>query len=137
MLQLIGALPGFATLGLTLLINRAVLNAGLNIGQVATFTLVIIASQVFPVSQTTMPHRSKFLEYWMPLFQRILVPIYLGVMAGSMTEVYGRFTWVRWLFQAGGVVLCIVGYFVLVQQLRAGTRPSSNDNVFSPVEHTA
>jgi cell division protein FtsW (lipid II flippase) len=33
---------------------------------------------------------------------------------------------------AGGVVLCILGYFVLVQQLRAGIRTSSNENAFSP-----
>jgi hypothetical protein len=131
LLQLIGALPGLATLGLTLLINRAVLNAGLDIGQVATFALVIIASQVFPISQTTMPQRSKFLEYWMPLFQRTFVPVYLGLMAASWTEVYGRFTWIRWLLQAGGVAICIVGYFVLVQQLRAGIRPSNNENAFS------
>jgi hypothetical protein len=131
MLQLIGALPGLATLGLTLLINRAVLNAGVDIGQVASFALVIVASQVFPVSHTTMSHRSKFLEYWMPLFQRTLVPVYLGGMAASFTEVYGRFTWVRWPLQAGGVALCIVGYFVLVQQLRGGIRPSSNENAFS------
>ena len=131
MLQLIGALPGLATLGLTLLINRAVLKAGLDIGQVATFAIVIIASQVFPISQTMMAHRSKFLGYWMPLFQRTFVPVYLGLMAANLTEVYGRFTWVRWPLQAGGVALCIVGYFVLVQQLRSGIRPSDNENAFS------
>lgn len=131
LLQLIGALPGLATLGLTLLINRAVLNAGVDIRQVFTFALVIIAAQVFPVSQTTMSHRSKFLEYWMPLFQRTFFPVYLGLTAASWAEIYGRFTWVRWPLQAGGVALCIIGYFVLVQQLRAGIRPSNNENAFS------
>jgi hypothetical protein len=132
LLQLIGALPGLATLGLTLLINRAVLNAGLDMGQVVSFALLIIAFQAFPLSQTTIPYRSKFFEYWMQLFQRILVPVYLGVMAGSWSEAFGRFTWMRWPLQGGGVVLCIIGYFVLVQQLRAGTRPSGNENAFSP-----
>jgi hypothetical protein len=132
LLMLFGALPGLATLGLTLLINRAMLSSGLNIGQVVTFALIIIAIQVFPVSQTTMRHRNKFFEYWMPRFQRFVVPVYIGLMAVSLSDVYGRFTWMRWPLQAGGVVLCISGYFVLVQQLRAGIRPSSNENSFSP-----
>jgi hypothetical protein len=131
-LMLFGALPGLATLGLTLLINRGVLSAGLDIGQVATFAFIIIAIQVFPVSQMTMPRRSKFFEYWMPRMQRFLVPVYMGLMAAGWNEAYGRFTWMRWPLQAGGVVLCITGYFVLVQQLRSGIRPSSNENVFSP-----
>jgi hypothetical protein len=132
LLQLIGALPGLATLGLTLLINRAVLNVRLDIGQVATFALVIIAIQAFPVSQMSMPNRSKFFEYWMPRIQRLLVPVYIGFMAVNLSEAYSRFTWMRWPLQAAGVVLCIIGYFVLVQQLRAGIRPSSNENAFSP-----
>jgi hypothetical protein len=130
-LMLFGALPGLATLGLTLLINRAVLGAGLDIGQVATFAFIIIAIQVFPVSQMTVPQRSKFFEYWMPLIQRFLVPLYMGLMAAGWNEAYGRFTWMRWALQAGGIVLCIIGYFALVQQLRAGIRPSSNEKAFS------
>jgi hypothetical protein len=132
LLQLFGALPGLATLGLTLLIDRAVLNAGLDIMQVVTFALVTIASQVFPIGQMTMPRRSKFFEYWVPLFQRISMAVYLGVMAAGWSEAYGRFTWMRWPLQAVGVVLCVVGYFILVQQLRSGIRPSSNENAFSP-----
>jgi hypothetical protein len=131
LLQLLGALPGLATLGLTLLINRIVLDAGVNIGLVANFALVIIAFQSFPQLQTKMPHRNRFLEHWMPIYQRIFVPAYLGVMAASWNDAYGRFTWMRWPLQAAGVVLCIIGYFVLVQQLRAGIRPSSNENAFS------
>jgi hypothetical protein len=132
LLMLFGALPGLATLGFTLLINRAVLSSGLDIGQVVTFALIIIAIQVFPVSQMSMPYRSKFFEYWMPRFQRFVVPVYIGLMAVGLSDAYGRFTWMRWPLQAGGVVLCISGYFVLVQQLRAGIRPSSNENSFSP-----
>ena len=131
LLQLIAALPGLATLGLTLLINRAVLKAGLDIGQVASFALIIIAFQAFPLSQTTIPYRSKLFDYWMRLFQRILVPVYLGIMAASWSEAFGRVTWIRWPLQVGGLALCIVGYFVLVQQLRAGIRPSSNETAFS------
>jgi hypothetical protein len=131
-LQLFGALPGLATLGLTLLINRAVLNAGLDVAQVATFALVIIASQALPLWTMALPHRSIFFAYWFPLFQRILIPVYLGFMAVSWSEAYGRFTWMRWSLQAAGVALCVIGYFVLVYQLRSGIRPSSNENAFSP-----
>jgi hypothetical protein len=131
LLQLFGALPGLATLGLTLLISRFVLNAGLDIGLVATFALVIIATQIFPLLQMNAPNRNRFLQHWMPVYQRIFWPVYLGLMAASYNDAYGRFTWIRWPLQAAGVVLCIVGHFVLVQQLRAGIRPSSNENAFS------
>jgi hypothetical protein len=132
LLQVFGALPGLATLGLTLLIDRAVLKAGLDIMQVVTFALITIASQVFPLRQVTMPHRSKFFEYWVPLFQRISMAVYLGVMAAGLSGAYGRSAWMRWPLQATGVVLCVVGYFILVQQLRSGIRPSNNENAFSP-----
>jgi hypothetical protein len=131
-LQLFGALPGLATLGLTLLINRAVLNAGLDVAQVATFALVIIASQALPLWPMALPHRSMFFAYWFPLFQRILLPVYIGVMAVSGSEAYSDVAWLRWPLQAAGVALCIIGYIVMVHQLRAGIRPSSNENAFSP-----
>ena len=132
LLQLFGALPGLATLGLTLLINRAVLNAGLDVAQVATFAFVIIASQALPLWRIVLPHRNMFFAYWFPLFQRMLLTAYLGLMAASWSEAFGRFTWFRWPLQAAGVALCVIGYFVLVYQLRAGIRPSSNENAFSP-----
>jgi hypothetical protein len=131
LLQLFGALPGLATLGLTLLINRAVLNAGLGIRQVGAFALIIIACQVFPVWQATLAGRSKFLEYWAPLLLRFFWPVYIGGMAVSWSGAYDRIAWISWPLQAGGVILCITGYFVLVQQLRAGIRPSSNEDAFS------
>jgi hypothetical protein len=132
LLQLFGALPGLATLGLTLLINRLVLNSRLDMGLVATLAFVTIASQVLPVARTLMTHRNKLFVYWLPLFQRLWVPLYLGLTAAGWGEAYGRLTWFRWPLQAAGVALCIVGYFILVQQLRAGIRPSSNENAFSP-----
>jgi hypothetical protein len=133
LLQLFGALPGLVTLGLTLLINRVVLKSELDIGLMATFAFLTIASQVFPVAQTLMTHRNKLFSYWLPLFQRLWVPFYLVLTAAGWSEAYyGRFSWFRWPLQAGGVVLCIIGYFVLVQQLRSGIRPSSNENAFSP-----
>jgi hypothetical protein len=58
--------------------------------------------------------------------------VYLGVMAAGLSGAYGRSAWMRWPLQATGVVLCVVGYFILVQQLRSGIRPSNNENAFSP-----
>jgi hypothetical protein len=131
-LQLLGAVPGLAALGLTLLINRVVLNAGLDVAQVATFAFAIIALQALPFYQITAPHMNTAVLYWVSLFQRIFISAYLGVMAASWSEAYGRFTWMRWPLWAAGVGICVIGYFVLVHQLRAGIRPSSNEDVFSP-----
>jgi hypothetical protein len=131
-LQLLGALPGLVTLGLTLLINRAVLNAGLDVAQVAAFAFVIIPLQALPLFPMKAPHRNTVFGYSVTLYQRIFVPAYLGLMAASWKEAYGRFTWMRWPLWTAGVCLCVIGYFVFVHQLRAGIRPSSNEDVFSP-----
>jgi hypothetical protein len=136
LLQLFGALPGLVTLGLTLLINRAVLHVALDAGQVATFALVIISSQALPTGSTNLPGRSKFFDYWMPLIQRIWVPAYLGALAAYWSSPYDspwvRWSWIHWSLQAAGVATCAGTYFILVHQLRAGIRPSSNENAFSP-----
>jgi hypothetical protein len=135
LLLLFGALPGLATLGLTLLINRAVPNAGLDVAEVMTFAFVIISTQALPLQ--IPPQQNMFFIYWQPLIQRILAPAYLGLMAVYMSMPVGRAVWMRlpsvhWSLQAAGVGLCIAGYFILVQQLRSGIRPSSNENAFSP-----
>jgi hypothetical protein len=132
LLLLYGALPGLVTLGLTLLINRAVLNAELDAWQVATFAMVIIASQALPLNPAMTTGRSVRFAYWITLIQRLFLPAYLGLMAVSWGQAYSRFTWMRWPLQAAGVGLCIAGYFILVAQLRSGIRPSSNETAFSP-----
>ena len=43
----------------------------------------------------------------------------------------GPLTLTRWPLVAAGVGLCGSGYFILVYQLRAGIRPSSNEKLFS------
>jgi hypothetical protein len=135
LLQFYGALPGLATLGLTLLINRAMLNAGLDIAEVTTFAFVIVSTQAFPLGPPQ--NGNLFFKYFQPLIQRIVAPAYLGVVAAYWGTPYGRsiwkgLPWVHWPLQAAGVALCVIGYFVLVHQLRAGIRPSSNENAFSP-----
>jgi hypothetical protein len=135
LLLLFGALPGLATLGLTLLVSLAVLNARLDILEVTTFAFVIISTQALPLE---IPARqNRFFTYWQPLVQRILPPAYIGWMAVYASMPAGRALWMRlpsvhWALQAFGVGLCIAGYFILVQQLRSGIRPSSSENAFSP-----
>jgi uncharacterized membrane protein YpjA len=85
-----------------------------------------------PLFPKDAPHRNTVFGYWVTLYHRIFLPAYLGLMASSWIEAYGRFTWMRWPLWAAGVGLCVMGYFVLVHQLRAGIRPSSNEDVFSP-----
>jgi hypothetical protein len=134
LLLLFGALPGLAALGLTLLVNRALLNAGLDVVEVTTFAFVIISTQALPLQ---IPHhQNKFFKYWQPLIQRIAPAVYLGFLAVYAGTSNGRAVWLRfpsvhWSLQAAGVGLCIAGYFILVQQLRSGIRPSANENAFS------
>ena len=134
LLLLFGALPGLATLGLTLLVNRAVLNAGLDVVEVTTFAFVIIATQALPMR--IPKEQNVFFKYWQPLVQRIGAPAYLGFFGAYASMPDGRALWMRlpavhWSLQAAGVGLCIAGYFILVQQLRSGIRPSVNENAFS------
>jgi hypothetical protein len=139
LLLVFGALPGVATLGLTFLFNRALLNADLNFSAIATFALIIIATQALPLAPATARIRAGYTGRWVrwvPLAVRVFWPLYIGVMAsGLMTgNSSGAFAnW--WPFRYGliavGVALCICGYFILVYQLRAGIQPSANEKLLS------
>ena len=131
LLLVFGALPGIATLGLTFLVNRALLNANLDYGAVVTFAIIIIASQALPLGQQDRRVRGAFLTRWFPLFQRTFLPAYMGVMSVSYGRAFAALWWFRWGLIAAGVGLCFSGYFILVGQLRAGVRPSSNETAFS------
>jgi hypothetical protein len=132
LLLVFGALPGVATLGLTFLINFVLLKVGMDFSAVAIFALIIIASQALPLPQQQQARvQSKYLGRWFPLIQRIVLPVYMGVMAGTYSGAFATWWWFRLGLIAGGVGLCVSGYFILVYQLRAGIRPSSNDRLFS------
>jgi hypothetical protein len=132
LLQLYGALPGVVTLGLTLLTNGLFLHAQPDMGKLLTLAFGTITFQIFPVSQTTRPGRSKSFRYWLPLIQRLYFPIYMVLFSGAWIIAYDRFPWMLWSARAALLALFIAGYFILVQQLRSGIRPSSNENAFSP-----
>jgi hypothetical protein len=132
LLLVFGALPGVATLGLTFLINRALLNADMDFSTVVATALIIIASQALPLRQENARLQTT-VGRWFPLIQRISLPVYMGVMAATFTY-SGAFQvlwWFRWGLIAAGVGLCLSGYFILVYQLRAGVRSSNNEKIFS------
>lgn len=131
LLLVLGALPGVVTLGLTFLVNRALLNADLNFSAVVTFALIVIASQALPLGQQNARTQARYLGRWAPMFQRMLLPVYLGFVAATYSGAFAALWWFRWGFVAAGVGLCLSGYFILVYQLRAGIRPSSNEKLFS------
>jgi hypothetical protein len=132
LLLVFGALPGIATLGLTFLINLVLLKVGMDFSAAAIFALIIIASQALPLPQQQQARvQSRYLGRWFPLIQRIVLPVYMGVMAGTYSGAFAAWWWFRWGLIAGGVGLCVSGYFILVYQLRAGVRPSANETLFS------
>jgi hypothetical protein len=133
MLQLYGALPGFATLALTLLVNLTLLHVKFDPLEFATFALIIIGSQVLPIAPAASHSRARgiFFRKWMPLIQRIYFPLYMGVIVLNNSGAFSRWWWFKWPLIGAGLVLCFVGYFTLVHQLRSGMRPSSNETVFS------
>ena len=129
LLQVLGALPGVATLGLTFFINRTLVN--LDFSAVATFGLIIIASQALPLGQQNARVPDILRGRWFPLAQRILLSAYIGVMGATYSGAVASLWWFRWGLVAAGVGLCLSGYFILVYQLRAGIRPSNNEKLFS------
>jgi hypothetical protein len=131
LLVVLGALPGVATLGLTLLINRALLAVDLDFSAFVTFAVIIIASQALPLAQEHARIQGRFLGRWFPLLQRIFLPVYIGVMGATYSGAFAAFWWFRWGLIVAGVGLCLSGYFILVNQLRAGIRPSSDEKLFS------
>jgi hypothetical protein len=131
LLLVLGALPGVATLGLTFLVNRTLLNANLDFSAVITFALIIIASQALPLGQPGARVQPSFLGRWVPLAQRIFLPVYIGVMGATYSGALAVFWWFRWGLIAAGIGMCVSGYFIQVYQLRAGIKPSNNENLFS------
>lgn len=132
LLLIFGALPGVATLGLTFMINLVLLKVGMDFRAVVTFALIIIASQALPLPQQQQARvQARHLGRWFPLIQRILLPVYIGVMGATYSGAFAAFWWFRWGLIAAGVGLCVSGYFILVHQLRTGIRPSSNERLIS------
>jgi hypothetical protein len=128
LLLVLGALPGVVALGLTFFINRTLLS--LDLSTVATFALIIIGLQALPLGQQYA--RVQGIPFgWFPLAQRIFWSAYIGVMGATYGGALASLWWFRWGLVAAGVGLCLSGYFILVYQLQAGIRPSTNEKLFS------
>jgi hypothetical protein len=138
LLQIFGALPAIATLGLTLIVNRVVLNVGIGIKEAAIIALIVCSYQGVLeygqfVQQRNEALRGPFLALCLPIIQRIIWPAWTGVMAASYFSAYLSRPWLQWLLFGIGVLLCIAGHFGLVRVLRSGIRPSRNPNAFAGV----
>jgi hypothetical protein len=131
MLQFFGALPGFATLGLTLAVNGALLHVKLDPAEFAACALIVIASQALPLQPMTSYPRRPLFQKWIPMIQRIVLPVYLAIIVLHSGGAFVRWWWFKWPLVAAGIVLCFVGYYTLVHQLRAGIRPASGEALFS------
>jgi len=131
LLLVLGALPGVATLGLTFFMNQVFFTVNMDSSAFVTFAVIIIASQALPLGQDNARPRSRILRRWFPLVQRMFLPVYIAVMAATYSRASAALWWFRWGLIAAGVGLCLSGYFILVNQLRAGVRPSNNEKIFS------
>ena len=130
-LQLYGSLPGMGPLALALLVNAIVLHLKLDLTQFAALGLIAIALQALPISAARNARVGAALMKWIGLFQRLWPPLYVGIAVLSYKELWTKFWWFKWPLTAAGLVICLVGYFTLLQQLRAGIRSAGNEDVFS------
>jgi hypothetical protein len=133
LLVVLGALPGIATLGFTLLINRAFLTVDMESSAFASLAVIIIASQALPLGRPNARVPGASVGRWARLFQRIYLPVYIGVMSATFSKMFLALWWVRWGLVAAGVALCLCGYVILINQLRAGVRASSNEYFFGRI----
>jgi hypothetical protein len=130
-LQVFGAIPGVATLGLALLVNAVVLHVRLDPVAFATFALIVVASQALPIPEPPrLRAGTAVFVKWVRMLQRLYLPFYIGIVLLNYGGAWAMW-WFKWPLIAAGIVLCLAGYFTLVRQLRAGVRPESNDGVFS------
>ena len=128
-LQLMAALPGIVTLGLALLVNATVLHLKFDLLEFATFALIAVAAQALPIQEPRVRMSAVFLK-WSRFFLRLFMPFYIGVMVLNYAGVW-ELWWFKWPIIGSGMVMCLVGYYTLVLQLRAGIHPASNENAFS------
>jgi hypothetical protein len=131
-LQFFGAVPGIATLALALFMNVILLHVQLDPILFATFALIVIASQALPIPEPpAMRAGTGIFVKWVRLLQRLYLPVYIGILVLNSGGLWAKWWWLKWPLIAAGVILCLVGYFTLVRQLRSGVRPASNEGAFS------
>jgi hypothetical protein len=135
LLQLMGVLPGLMAALLTLVTARWLLHFDIDAWAGVSFALTLFGAlgSVGQPQKWQQPQlRGPFVQRWLPLIQSLMVPAWFALMAANLVSsgIWYR-PWVQWPWLAVGAFLCVWGHYVLVQQLRAGIRPSANQQGFS------
>jgi hypothetical protein len=137
MLQAVGALPGMIAAMLTLLTARFLLRLNIDLGTCAGFALTLFSS--FGISglaqkwQGQSPYRGVFVQRWLPVIQGSLVPGYFGLVFANLIGYWPSPLRIatRWMWVPLAIFCFGIGHMALVRYLRAGIRPSSEQNAFS------
>jgi hypothetical protein len=136
LLQAIAVFPGATTFVLTLLVNRAFPAVGIDIPAALLIAFIVFSAQtLLERSQRRWseksPNAGPIQRYWLPIFQRVFWPAYIGAMVMQTQHTYGAPGWVPWLISAASVVFCVFNHFILVHQLRSGIHPSGDEQILS------
>jgi hypothetical protein len=142
LLQILGVLPGFAAAMLTMLTVRWVLRIDIDIWAGTSFALMVFGS-LAAVNQSqiwkerNLQSGGRFVRKWLHVIQALLVP---GWFALTFANVFISGLWsspspygaaMRWIWLPLCSVLFAAGHYGMVRHLRAGIRPSANQNAFS------
>jgi hypothetical protein len=136
-LQIVGALPGMTAAMLTLLTARFVLQLNIDMGTGAGFALTLFSSfgmiGITQKWQGQSPYRGVFMQRWLPVIQGSLVPGYFGLVFANLIGYWPSPLRIatRWMWLPLAVFCFGIGHMALVRYLRAGIRPSSEQNAFS------
>jgi hypothetical protein len=138
-LQLIGVLPGMIAAMLTLSTARLLLHFNVDMWSGATCALTVsscIGLAGHMQKTYEQPQYGGVLwRRWLPLIQTVVVPVQVGVTFTYLIDSGYWNSWigvsVRWIWLALGIFFFALGQYGLVRYLRAGIRPSADQNVFS------
>jgi hypothetical protein len=140
LLQIVIVAPGLIAAVGTLLTVRWVLHFNINMWVASSFALALF-SAVGIVNQTQrlqeqQTYSGPFMRRWLPLIQSLVVPGSFGMTAAGLAVDTGvwsssRLGLMGWVCLGLGIFFFALGHYTLVRHLRAGIRPTANQNAFS------
>jgi hypothetical protein len=138
-LQIIGSLPGMIAAILTLQTARFLLQLPIDVWASGGFALIFFSSfgliGFSPKWQGQPQYRGVFVQHWLPVIQGSLMPGYIGLVFVNLVEDGVKYPWLRaatnWIWLPLGIFCFGVGHYALLRYLRAGIRPSTEQNAFS------
>lgn len=138
-LQLIGVLPGVIAAMLTLLTARLLLHFNVDIWSGASCALSVsscIGLAGYMQKNYEQPQFGGALwRLWLPLIQNVVVSIQVGMAFTYLVDSGYWNLWIGvsvcWIWLALAIFFFALGHYGLVRYLRAGIRPSAEQNVFS------